>query len=195
MLILDEQYWSNRYSSHTHTWDAGRITTPLKDYIDKLSDKNISILIPGCGNSYEAEYLLQNGFSDITLLDMSVFLCRQLQEKLKQFSSKQLQIICTDFFEHDGQYDLIIEQTFFCALNPTLRKAYADKMHDLLKPVGKLAGLLFNRAFEHGPPFGGSEKEYRELFEPCFVIQTMELCVNSIEPRKGSELFIELCKK
>ena len=62
-------------------------------------------------------------------------------------------------------------------------------MQELLNPGGKLVGLLFNRAFEVGPPFGGNEKEYRDLLEEKFTIKTMASAYNSIEPRKATELF------
>ncbi len=38
---------------------------PLKSYIDKLKNKNLKILITGCGNAYEAEWLLQNDFNNV----------------------------------------------------------------------------------------------------------------------------------
>jgi methyl halide transferase len=194
-MPLDEAYWSNRYSNNTAGWDIGTISTPLKEYIDQLTDKKIAILIPGCGNSYEAEYLLKKGFSNITLIDISTVLCSNLEQKLQPYLSSGLKIICADFFELQGQYDLIMEQTFFCALDPSLRKAYADKMYQLLKPGGKLVGVLFTRSFEGGPPFGGSEKEYRELFHPPFNIAIMQECYNSVAPRKGAELFLKLVKE
>ena len=67
-------------------------------------------------------------------------------------------------------------------------------MFDILKPGGKLAGLLFNRSFDGGPPFGGNKDEYERLFSKRFEIKTMEDCYNSIAPRSGSELFIILKK-
>lgn len=193
-MKLDNEYWSNRYSNNTASWDTRQITQPLKEYFDQLADKEISILVPGCGNSYEAEYLLQKGFTNITLIDISSLLCRQLEQKLAAYLSAGLKIICGDFFDHPGQYDLIIEQTFFCALDPSLRKAYVDKMQELLKPGGKLIGLLFNRQFDGGPPFGGNIEAYRQLFQQQFSIAIMEDCYNSIGPRKGTELFIKLVK-
>lgn len=195
MRALDHTYWNNRYTNNDTGWDTGSITTPLKAYFDQLTDKNISILVPGCGNSYEAEYLLQNGFSNITLLDISAILCNNLKDRMAAYLSKGLQIICGDFFEHAAQYDLIIEQTFFCALEPTLRKAYAAKIPQLLQPGGKLVGVLFNRPFEGGPPFGGEEGEYRQLFTPYLDIAVMAPCYNSIKPREGMELFVMLVKK
>lgn len=193
-MKLDDQYWTNRYQQQETGWDIGYISTPLKAYIDQLNDKNISILIPGCGNSYEAAYLLQQGFNNISLIDISNLLCKQLEESFAAVLNKGLQIICADFFDHAGQYDLIIEQTFFCALDPLLRKKYAAKMHELLKPGGKLVGVLFNKNFEGGPPFTGNENEYRQLFQQQFSIVKMEACYNSVAPRSGSELFINFIK-
>ncbi|HXH19987.1 MAG TPA: hypothetical protein VNJ07_12995 [Chitinophagales bacterium] len=34
-----------------------------------------------------------------------------------------VRLIHRDFFKHQGRYDLIIEQTFFCAINPKPRPA------------------------------------------------------------------------
>jgi len=195
MTSLDNNYWSNRYTNKDTGWDTGSITPPVKAYVDQLTDTTISILIPGCGNSYEAEYLLQNGFTNITLIDISEVLCSNLAERLAVYLPRGLKIICGDFFEHEAIYDLILEQTFFCALDPSLRKSYASKMPQLLKPGGKLVGVLFNRNFEGGPPFGGNEAEYRKLFEPYFDIQVMEPCYNSIRPREGAELFVKLVKR
>ncbi|MBC7642405.1 MAG: thiopurine S-methyltransferase, partial [Flavobacterium sp.] len=104
------------------------------------------------------------------------------------------QIVLGDFFEHQGEYDLIIEQTFFCALPPTMRQKYVCKMHQLLADEGKLAGLLFNRTFEVSPPFGGSKEEYEMLFAVTFDFLKMDVCTNSISPRANSELFFELKK-
>ena len=184
--IFSTSYWDDRYRQNETGWDMGRISPPLQVYFEQLQNKNISILIPGCGNSYEAEWLLQQGFSSITLIDISTLLVDRLREK---FASAPLQLIAGDFFEHKGQYDLIIEQTFFCALDPSQRKGYVTKMLELLKPDGKLAGLLFDRTFTGGPPFGGNTEEYRALFEKEFSIRTLSPCYNSIRPRMGTELF------
>ena len=191
-MPLDDNYWSNRYTNQTTAWDTGAITAPIKNYIDQLTDKEISILIPGCGNSYEAVYLLKNGFSNITLIDISKVLCEKLSIKFAPYLHNGLQIIYGDFFEHFALYDLIIEQTFFCALDPSFRNSYAVKMLQLLKPGGKLVGVLFNKQFESGPPFEGSESEYLELFQPYFKIEIMEECYNSIPPRSGAEIFIKM---
>ncbi|MFM9909416.1 MAG: methyltransferase [Chitinophagaceae bacterium] len=192
---FDQQYWNNRYQQQDTGWDIGSPSIPLQEYIDQLKNKNISILIPGCGNSYEAEYLLQSRFGNITLIDIAPLLTQELENKFAGNVNKQLTIITGDFFELQQSYDLILEQTFFCALDPALRKKYVTQMHGLLKPEGKLVGVLFNRAFEGGPPFGGTLHEYLDLFKEYFIIETMEPCYNSIPPRAGQEVFIQLKKK
>ena len=189
---LDQTYWDNQYQDNTTGWDLGEISPPIKNYADKLKDKNIRILIPGCGNTYEAEYLLEQGFTNVTAIDIAPTLVANLKTKFKD--NPNINIILWDFFEHQGEYDLIIEQTFFCALPPTMRQKYVWKMHQLLANEGKIAGLLFNRTFESGPPFGGSQEEYELLFNASFDFLSMEVCQNSALPRAGSELLIELKK-
>lgn len=194
MTTLNKEYWEDRYHNKQTGWDAGSITTPLKDYFDQLEDKNSTILIPGCGNSYEYDYLIHNGFSNVYVLDYAQQPIENLKKRLPD--SLHPYIILQDFFEHQGQYDIIIEQTFFCALDPKLRRTYAQKMHSLLKKNGKLVGLLFQFPLtESGPPYGGSREEYIALFSEYFEIQILETAYNSIKPRKGNELFFIFTKK
>ncbi|MFV8342683.1 methyltransferase domain-containing protein [Flavobacterium sp. XS2P39] len=189
---LDAAYWEAQYIAKATGWDLGKVSPPIQTYIDLISKKNRSILIPGCGNSYEAEYLLEHGFTNITVIDIAPTPVAILKEKFK--NNPNIQIVLGDFFEHQGKYDLIIEQTFFCALPPTMRQKYVWKMHQLLTDEGILAGLLFNRIFEISPPFGGRKEEYELLFTAAFIFFKMDLCPNSIAPRANSELFFELKK-
>lgn len=189
---LDQAYWDAQYKAKATGWDLGTVSPPIQELIDTIEDKNSAILIPGGGNSYEAEYLLQQGFTNITVIDIAPTLIEVLQQKF--VNQPHVKIILGDFFEHQGQYDWIIEQTFFCALPPTMRPKYVWKMHQLLAPKGKITGLLFNREFEEGPPFGGSKVEYINLFSGAFTILKIDVCSNSVAPRANSELFIELEK-
>lgn len=194
MIEQVKEFWEKRYQDNDTGWDAGTITPPLRELADSIADKNAAILIPGCGNAHEAAYLLEKGFTNITLIDIAEDACKRIEATLGDYLRKSVHVICGDFFEQEGLYDIILEQTFFCAINPTLRKSYAAHMFRLLKPGGMLAGVLFNRDFEGGPPFGGHESEYRELFSRQFIIEKMEPCTNSIAPRAGAELLIQLRK-
>jgi thiopurine S-methyltransferase len=190
--VEKSSYWSSRYQKNEIGWDCGGITTPIKEYIDQLSKKDIQILIPGCGNAYEAEYLWFNGFKNTFVLDFAPEALALFAERVPDFPKDQL--IIEDFFQHEKRYDLILEQTMFCAINPNQRLEYAKKTSDLLKENGKLVGVLFNRTFDGGPPFGGSKDEYLAIFSPYFSKIEINSCYNSIKPRVGSEVFIKMIK-
>lgn len=192
---LNKDYWNDRYQQQQTGWDIGAVATPLKAYFDQLTNKDISILIPGCGNAHEAEYLLEHGFTNVTLVDIAPLATAAVEEKLHNYTNKGLQVITGDFFDLKNTFDLIIEQTFFCALHPSLRQLYAAKMFSLLNPIGKLVGLLFDRSFVGGPPFSGNKVAYQQLFSAQFNIHLMETAYNSISPRAGTELFVMMTKK
>jgi methyl halide transferase len=189
---LSAEYWNQRYLNRSTQWDLGEVSPPLKNYIDQLDNKNISILIPGAGNSYEAIYLMQQGFTNITVIDIAHSVIEQLTQQYPHQSA--IQFIQADFFTWQGQYDLILEQTFFCAIDPQLRANYVQQMANLLTPHGLLVGLLFNRPFENGPPFGGNQATYEHLFSKHLQIHKMETCYNSIAPRANTELFFMATK-
>lgn len=186
-----EEYWTKRWQKGETGWDIGFPSTPLASYIEQLKNKELTVLIPGAGNAWEAELMHNLGFTNVYVIDISQSAIDQFKNRVPSFNSSHL--ICGDFFKLEKQFDLIIEQTFFCALSPTLRADYCKKMSELLKPTGKLVGLLFQiPLFTEHPPFGGDKNEYQELFSPHFNIEIMETANNSIEPRKGNELFIKM---
>jgi hypothetical protein len=191
---FDKTYWESKYKDKATGWDIGYASTPLVEYFKHLANKNLKILIPGGGNCYEAEYLFEQGFENIFVIDIAEQPLKNLKTRFPNFPVSHL--IHDDFFNHEGNYDLIVEQTFFCALDPVLRQKYVDKIHDLLAEKGTLAGLLFDfELTEGGPPFGGSSQEYLQLFSEKFTIKKLERCYNSIKPRAGRELFFIFEKK
>jgi methyl halide transferase len=164
-------YWSNLYRNNDSPWD-----------------------IPGAGNAYEAEYLIDSEFRH-------VYVCDYAEEPLKNFYArcpriKKGNLLHKDFFKLKGvTFDLIIEQTFFCALEKSQRPIYFQKMLELLKPGGRVAGVLFNHEFDkQGPPFGGTKEEYLGYIGDEFKIKVFDDCHNSIKPREGRELFFILEK-
>jgi methyl halide transferase len=193
-MQFGRDYWNKRYSQGLTGWDIGYVSTPLREYFDQLSDKNLKILIPGCGNAYEAEYLIDNGFKNVFLIDWSDIALNNFKKKVHHIPDSQL--FCEDFFKHTGKYDLIVEQTFFSSIEPAERTNYAKKVHELLVSGGKLVGLLFDDPLNNDqPPFGGNKEEYVKYFEPYFKFKVFDRAYNSIKPRMGRELFILLVKK
>ncbi len=195
-MNLDSQttknYWAKRYEMGQTGWDIGKVSTPLKTYFDQLEDKTIKILIPGAGNAYEAEYLLSKGFANVYVLDISEEPLLEFKKRYPDFPKAQ--VLCEDFFFHEGAYDLIIEQAFFCSFPPFKRSrhAYAKRMCHLLKDSGKLVGLWFDIPLSDDlqrRPFGGNSTLYRYYLSAYFRVKVFEKCYNSIPERANNELF------
>ncbi|KAH6635909.1 S-adenosyl-L-methionine-dependent methyltransferase [Chaetomium tenue] len=76
--------------------------------------------------------------------------------------------VCGDFFQRDwetgcfapgddGGFDLIYDYTFLCALLPEMRKDWAQRMQELVRPTGVLVCLefpLYKDLKADGPPWG-----------------------------------------
>lgn len=188
--MLSSEYWNNRYLKNETGWDIGHPSPAIIDFFtDKNKDSNI--LIPGCGNSYEGEALHKLGFDNLVLADFAEETKRNFLDRCKEFNAANFHV--GDFFQLEGKFDFIVEQTFFCALTPSMREDYVLKMKELLHQDGMLVGLMFDAPLntEH-PPYGGCKEEYLDLFGKHFNQVSFEKCSNSIEPRAGRELWIEI---
>ena len=87
--IETENYWTNRYKDESTGWDIGYPSIALKEYIDQLTDKSIRILIPGAGNAYEAEYLLELGFKNVFIMDISAIPLQNFANRNINFPKEQ----------------------------------------------------------------------------------------------------------
>ena len=193
-MNLNEDFWDDKYQSNQIGWDLGEISPPLKAYFDQLTNKELRVLIPGGGNSYEAEYLHQQGFTNVFVVDVSKTALENFKKRVPTFPNNHL--LHQNFFDINLTFDMMIEQTFFCAISPKLRAKYAKKASQILTPKGKIVGLMFGVPLnENHPPFGGNKKEYLHYFTPYFTVKLMEDCYNSIQSRKNKELFVNLVKK
>lgn len=191
---LDASYWESRWKDKRTGWDIGHASPPIMTYMQTYHDKEASILIPGCGNAYEAALLVDLGFTNITVVDISPTALVMAKEKVK--NQNTINFICADFFSLNGSYDLILEQTFFCAIPRSMREEYARQSADLLVRRGRLVGVLFDREFsKEEPPYGGTSSEYMGIFKAHYQFEHFESCYNSIAARNGTELFINLIKK
>ncbi len=194
--VNQARFWQQHYETDSIGWDMGEVSPPLKAYIDQLpeSTKRQAILVPGAGNAYEVGYLYEQGFTNVTLVDFAPAPIKDFAKRYPDFPAEHL--ICADFFELSAehyQFDWVLEQTFFCAINPQRRDEYVAR---LLKPRGKVVGLLFNKDFGNNhPPFGGNLEEYQQHFISHFDIEIMQPCYNSHPARQSSELFIKLRAK
>ncbi len=103
--VSHADYWQQRYEQGKAGWDMGRVSPPLKAYFDnKFSQvaKTAHILIAGAGNAYEAEYLHNQGFSNVIVVDFAQTPLTNLANKLPNFPKEHL--VQSDFFLLDTDY-------------------------------------------------------------------------------------------
>ena len=195
-IKLNQTYWNNRYKNNLTGWDIGMVSPAIKFWFKKQKNKDLKILIPGSGFGHEVAYAHKNGFYNTYYLDISELVVKNFRTKYPNIPNDN--IILSDFFslKKTNFFDVIIEQTFFCALPLSSRSLYVEKTHDLLNESGLLIGLLFNMTFESDePPFGGNTKLYKKLFEDKYHCLKMGVSDKSISQRLGSELWMEMKKK
>jgi SAM-dependent methyltransferase len=182
--------WQKHYAENDLRWD---IETPSPPLIWLWEQKKLTpgrAVIPGCGRGHEVLYFAERGF-DVTAVDFApgaaAFLERALQDK-KNVSARVLQ---KDFFalgsEHDGYYDVMFEQTFFCAIHPSRRADYVNTVARLLKSGGLLAALFYETGEAGGPPFSTTRQDILDVFSMRFQIEFLEKTPHSIERRKDKE--------
>lgn len=190
---LDANYWQGRWQRDETGWDVGYATPPIAHFLDRLPNRQLRVLIPGAGNAWEAELAWRLGFENVWVVDLAQDAIQRFLARVPNFPPRQA--VVGDFFALEGPFDVVVEQTFFCALNPARRQAYADHMARLLPEGGVLAGLLFNDALNTDrPPFGGNPTEYAAYFQPYFSFRRWEAAADSIAPRAGREWWMELVR-
>ncbi|MNR87095.1 tellurite resistance protein TehB [compost metagenome] len=185
--------WEARYQEGDTPWDLGKPAPVFSRLIHEARFAPGKLLIPGAGRGYDAIAFAQAGF-DVTSVDVSESACAFLRE-LAASQGAAVDVRQEDFFAMSevGTYDLALEYTFYCAIDPSLRTAYRDQMARLLKPGGLLFGLFFpltKPLDAGGPPFGVRRDEVEASLSECFDLVMAEEPADSVKPRRGNEILM-----
>ena len=187
------QFWEDIYLKDDAGWDLGE-STPV---FDKISDALPlgKICIIGCGRGYDAVMFAQKGF-EVTAIDFAPSAISTLQS-LASGAGVMINIVETDIFlltsQFSCEFDYVIEQTCFCAINPSRREEYEQLVKTIIKPNGKLIGLWFpldKPMDDGGPPWGTTISEVKSIFYDGWKIEKEEFPELSISPRKNREKLI-----
>jgi SAM-dependent methyltransferase len=182
----DSKQWDQRFIDQDTPWDLGEVSPTLAGLEKSLElVPGSSAFIPGCGAGWDALHFARLGhkvsvvdWSNIALEDLRV-LCRR--EEL------DMEVLCSNFFEVPKSwywtFDVWLEHTFFCAVNPKDWELYVQMSLNLLKAKSHFIACFFvaedpqkpppigsMEADPTNPPFFVTEKRVRELFEPHFEI-------------------------
>jgi len=189
--------WQNHYDNDDLRWDLGQVAPPFIRLWQENKLPAGKVIVPGCGQGHEVLFLAGKGF-EVTGLDYAPGAVELLSRALKE-KKLQADVLHEDFFRldenHNAQYDLLLEQAFFCAIHPSRRSAYVETVTRILKKGGLLAGLFYETGEEGGPPFNTTPSDVLDHFSDAFNIETLEKTPHSVENRKDKELLGLLRKK
>ena len=188
------EYWEKSYQSGNMGWDLGGPTPIFDDWIQCQAD-SLSICILGAGNGWDAINFAEKGHN-VTAVDFAESAIDNMQTSA-QNKDIQINLIHSDIFDlcklFNYTFDIVLEYTCFCAIDPARRMDYVRMTNQILKPDGKLVAILYpidKDLNDDGPPFAIDLDSTISLFSKYFILDTKEIPSLSIERRNGREVFV-----
>jgi SAM-dependent methyltransferase len=193
--------WNERYVIQDTPWDKGAATPVLEEIWRAFPEVfQGKVILPGCGPGYEARWLAAKG-CEVTGVDIAPLAIDKARE-LDVDGAVKFEV--SDFLNPEakfvGAFDVLFENTCFCALLPTLRENYLRSAFEVLKPGGTVAGVFFidpeMDVGESGPPFGIGVETLKSMCEAAgFDVMESWVPVTGFQGRIGRELAMILKKR
>jgi methyl halide transferase len=195
----DADFWAELYRNGDTGWDQGGPSPGLVDFLNRdvgagrvMPFQSGRALVPGCGRGHDARALAAAGFTVIGL-DVVKGAVEEAARMAEAEGLKRIRFAQADFLHLPaplrGPYDLIFENTFFCAIDPDHRNRYVEAAANLLAAAGFLLGVFYNIQPETGPPFGATREELLDRFGRRFRL-ILDRVPSSIPRREGKELLM-----
>ncbi|OWM84793.1 probable thiol methyltransferase 2 [Punica granatum] len=183
--------WEKCWEEGVTPWDLGK-PTPIIEHLHRIGAlPKGRALVPGCGTGYDVVAIAcpERHVIGLDISDIAIKIAVEVSSSLP--NANYFTFLKEDFFtwQPNELFDLIFDYTFFCAICPEMRLAWAQRIAELLKTDGELITLMFPIS-DHvgGPPYKVSVSDYEEVLHPmgfkAISIVDNELAIG---PRKGRE--------
>ena len=189
--------WEAIYQANDAGWDLGEANPVL---VHVLAEKKLPapprhVLVPGCGTGHDALAFLDAGYA-VTAMDFAQTAVATAAARSQSpfWHCLQADALAADNGVADNSIDIIFEHTFFCALQPHQREAYAASLARMIKAHGELWALSMRTKFTNRQPYDSTPEEYIALMTAqgfhCVEQEPMEAW--SHQRRKGRETLVRL---
>lgn len=189
--VNQEKFWSDIYRNEQPGWELGQENPALGAVLPQLKLSKSRVLVLGCGSGHDAAFFARHGHI-VTAVDFSPEAIHRARQKYGHMEN--LKFIQSDAFAlpttMNGQFDVVFEHTFYCAISPERRNEVMALWKRMLHAQGHLLGIFFAMEKRRGPAFGGSEWEVRERLKKHFQFLFWTRWRLSLEKRRGSELVV-----
>lgn len=201
--VRDSSFWELRYQERDTGWDLGAPTPPIVEFFQsaRAPKPPARILVPGSGRGHDALFLAKLGF-DVTAVDFAKQALDSLRRRRRNLwiPAAKCRTLRADILHLPAKchasFDIVVEHTCFCAIDPKLRDLYVSMARDVLVPGGLLLGLFYPfREGTQGPPFPVTELEIQMRFSVSFDLEFIETPASSVERRRGEERLILMRRK
>jgi len=187
--------WQAQYESGVTPWDEGAPHPALVDYIREESRGGTAApftgrgLIPGCGLGHDVRAVSTHG-NQVIGLDIAPGAITRARTFPRSGSEEY---VMGDLFNLEaamrGSFDWVVEHTCFCAIDPSMRAAYAEAVAGALKEEGRLFGIFYlEPAVDRQPPYGVTVAELDALFSPYFALERAWVPARTFQGREAREL-------
>jgi len=192
--VSEAAYWETAYGEARDGWELGKATPPIVRALRSLPPGE-SALVMGCGRGHEARAAAAAGWGRVVGVDFAESARREAERLTGAELASRLEWRTQDLFDlrrtDAGAFDLVIEHTSFCAIDPARRAEWMAVVRSVLAPGGKLLGLFYTHGRPGGPPFGATVAEVREALRRASLrVEHDEVPDDSIERRRGDELLV-----
>ena len=182
--------WNRRYLQNDTPWDKGHVAPPLVEALENGLEFSGKILVPGCGLGHDARYVAcRSPRATVLAVDISAeALCRaQEYENPQNLDFQQIDFLGAAW---TGGFNVLVEHTLYCAINPSQRQAYAEAAAKAIKVGGLFLGIFFKNDYpdlEEGPPYFSSDAQLDACFDEHFELLEKWLPGVAFEERVGEE--------
>ncbi|KAI8870446.1 Thiopurine S-methyltransferase [Ramicandelaber brevisporus] len=185
--------WDAAWEQSVTPWRLGQSAPALQDLVKNNKfplPATGRVLVPGCGDGHDVLFL---GTPERPALGLDISpLAVQEANKVRDalgVSAEVASYTAADFFTLEGEFTIIYDYTFLCAINPDMRAGWSSQMGKLIQKDGVLVTLMYplNEEREGGPPFVLSKELYHELLDANFDLVYFDSNVQSEQARQGRE--------
>ncbi|MFC1481482.1 methyltransferase domain-containing protein [Candidatus Neomarinimicrobiota bacterium] len=197
--VSSVDFWDDRYKTHNTGWDLGTPTPIFLSWLAEHPAHNQRVCVLGAGSGYDAIAFARQGYI-VTAVDFAPTATALIQTNADE-AEVNIDVITGDLFDlpetHADAFDLVVEYTTYCAIDPGRRDEYIEVVSKLVGAEKRFLALFWpvNKLADTGPPFRVTRSDIEDRFSKYFELESQLMPDNSAEGRQGKEILAEYRRK